>query len=91
MDIKSYGIKDISVYNPSGPSEIELTVMYYGGGEDDDAIEEVITLPLDWENVNEDDGNIGWIGYDNQIDISLKNDENGNIVVESITLFKNGI
>jgi hypothetical protein len=91
MDIKSYGIKDISAYNPSGPSEIELTVMYYGGGEDDDAIEEVITLPLDWENANEDDSDISWIGYDNQIDITLKNDENGNILVDSMTLFKNSI
>ena len=90
MNIKSYGIKDISVYNPKGPSEIELEVSYYGG-EDDNESEDIITIPLDWKNVNEDEGSIGWIGYDNQIDITLKNDENGNIVVDSMTIFKNEI
>lgn len=87
MDIKSYGIRGISVYNPSGPSEIELEISYYSG--EDDINEDIITIPLDWENVNEDDGNIGWIGYENQIEITLKNDENGNIVIDSMTLFKN--
>jgi sporulation protein YlmC with PRC-barrel domain len=88
MDIKSYGIRGISVYNPKGPSEIELEVSYYTG-EDDDESEDIITIPLDWENASEDDGGNGWIGYDNQIEITLKNDENGNIVVDSMTLFKN--
>lgn len=87
MDIKSYGIRGISVYNPSGPSEIELEISYFVNGDDED--EDIVTIPLDWENVNEDDGSIGWIGYDNEIDINLKNDENGNIVVDSMTLFKN--
>ena len=84
MDVKSYGIKDISPYNPNGPSEIELEVSYDGESED------IITIPLDWENVNEEkSSDIGWIGYDNQIDITLKNDENGDIVVDSMTIFKN--
>ena len=86
MDVKSYGIKDISPYNPNGPSEIELEVSYDGESED------IITIPLDWENVNEEkSSDIGWIGYDNQIDITLKNDENGDIVVDSMTLYKNNI
>jgi len=89
MDIRSYGIKGISVYNPSGPSEIEMEISYFTNGDDED--EDIVTIPLDWENVNEDNGSIGWIGYDNEIDINLKNDENGNIVVDSMTLFKNSI
>jgi hypothetical protein len=89
MDIRSYGIRGISVYNPSGPSEIELEISYFVNGDDED--EDIVTIPLDWENVNEDNGSIGWIGYDNEIDINLKNDENGNIVVDSMTLFKNSI
>lgn len=91
MDIRSYGIRGISVYNPKGPSEIELEISYYGDGDSDEESEDIITIPLDWENVNEDEGSIGWIGYDNQIDINLKNDENGDIVVDSMTLFKNSI
>jgi hypothetical protein len=89
MDIRSYGIRGISVFNPKGPSEIELEVFYNIG--EDETNEETITLPLDWSSVNEDEGSIGWIGYDNQIDISLKNDENGNIVIDTMTLFKNSI
>ena len=86
MDVKSYGIKDISPYNPNGPSEIELEIYY------DDESGGIITIPLDWENVNEEEsGYIGWIGYENRIDITLKNDENGNIVVDDMTLFKNSI
>lgn len=86
MDVKSYGIIDISPYNPNGPSEIELEVYY------DDESEETITIPLDWENVNEEEsGDISWIGYENRIEITLKNDENGNIVVDDMTLFKNSL
>ena len=36
LSFKSYGIKDISVYNPQGPSEIELTVIYYGNEDEDE-------------------------------------------------------
>lgn len=86
MEVKGYGITEIFPYNPSGPSEIELEVSYDGESED------IITIPLDWENVNEEkSSDIGWIGYDNRIEITLKNDENGNIVVDDMTLFKNSI
>jgi len=34
---------------------------------------------------------ISWIGYDNQIDIRLKNNENGDIVVETMTIFKKSL
>ena len=86
MDVKSYGIKDISPYNPNGPSEIELEIYY------DDESGGIITIPLDWENVNEEEsGDIRWIGYENRIEITLKNDENGNIVVDDMTLFKNSL
>lgn len=86
MEVKGYGITEIFPYNPSGPSEIELEVYYDGESED------IITIPLDWENVNEEkSSDIGWIGYENQIEIYLKNDENGDIVVDTMTLFKNSL
>lgn len=86
MEVKGYGITEIFPYNPSGPSEIELEVSYDGESED------IITIPLDWENVNEEkSSDIGWIGYENQIEIYLKNDENGDIVVDTMTLFKNSL
>jgi hypothetical protein len=91
MDIKSYGIRDISVYNPQGPSEIELDVQYFPN-ENEDSVDETITVPLNWGDAEEEQtDSIGYIGYDNEITLSLKNDENGNIVVGSMTLFKNSI
>ena len=88
LSFKSYGIKDISVYNPQGPSEIELTVIYYGN-EDEDEREEVITLPLNWDDPKIEDAEIRWIGFDNEITISLKNNEEGGLMVDSMTLYKN--
>jgi hypothetical protein len=91
MDAKGYGITEIYPYNPNGPSEIELEVYYYSE-ENEDPIEDTITIPLDWENVDEEKSDdISWIGYENRIEITLKNDENGNIVVDNMTLFKNSI
>lgn len=91
MNIKSYGIRDISVYNPQGPSEIELEVQYFPN-EIEDSLDETITVPLNWKDAEEEQSDsIGFIGYYNEITLSLKNDENGNIVVDSMTLFKNSI
>jgi len=85
MEVKGYGITEIYPHNPSGPSEIELEVY-------SDPNEDVITIPLDWENVNEEKSDdISWIGYENRIEITLKNDENGDIVVDNMTLFKNSL
>lgn len=91
MEVKGYGITEIYPYNPNGPSEIELEVYYYSE-ENEDPIEDTITIPLNWENVNEEKSDdISWIGYENRIEITLKNDENGDIVVDTMTLFKNSI
>jgi len=89
LSFKSYGIKDLSPYNPQGPSELEIEVLYYDENEEEN--EETTTVQLDWENVMQDDAEISWIGYDNQIDIRLKNDENGDIVVETMTIFKKSL
>jgi hypothetical protein len=89
LSFKSYGIKDLSPYNPQGPSELEIEVLYYD--ENEEEIEETTTVQLDWENVMQDDADISWIGYDNQIDIRLKNNENGDIIVETMTIFKKSL
>ena len=83
MHVKSYGITDISVVNVNGPSEIELEIHYYG--EDDSDMEETITIPINWENVDmQQDDTLGWIGVNNNIQIDLVNDENGELVVDGI-------
>jgi len=83
MHVKSYGIVDISVVNVNGPSEIELEIHYYS--EDDSDMEETITIPINWENVDmQQDDTLGWIGVNNNIQIDLVNNENGELVVDGI-------
>jgi hypothetical protein len=81
MEHRSWGIKGISLYSIQGPSEIELTITPQV--EDADDID--ITVQLNWENVEEEtqEGE-GVITIGNEIEVSLGNDENGNIIVSSI-------
>lgn len=81
MEHRSWGIKGISLYSIQGPSEVELTVTPQV--EDGEDIE--ITVQLNWENVEEEtqEGE-GVITIGNEIELSLGNDESGNIVVTSI-------
>jgi len=84
MEGRSYGIKDISVYNVQGPSEFELEVDYYNDEGDDTDIE-TITLPLNWDNVTmEKDDELSYIGIGSTIQIDLINDENGELAVDDI-------
>lgn len=81
MEHRSWGIKGISLYSIQGPSEIELTITPQV--EDADDIE--ITVPLNWENVEEEtqEGE-GVITIGNEIELNLGNDESGNVIVTSI-------
>lgn len=81
MEHRSWGIKGISLYSIQGPSEIELTITPQV--EDADDID--ITVQLNWENVEEEtqEGE-GVITIGNEIELSLGNDESGNIIVSSI-------
>ena len=81
MEHRSWGIKGISLYSIQGPSEVELTIT--PRTEDGEDIE--ITVPLNWENVEEEtqEGE-GVITIGNEIEIYLGNDESGNLMVTSI-------
>ena len=81
MEHRSWGIKGISLYSIQVPSEIELTITPQV--EDADDID--ITVQLNWENVEEEtqEGE-GVITIGNEIELSLGNDESGNIIVTSI-------
>ncbi len=81
MEHRSWGIKGISLYDIKGPSEIELTITpQVDDGEDID-----ITIPLNWENVEqENQEGEGVVTIGNEITIKLSNNENGEIVAESI-------
>lgn len=46
---RSWGIKNISLYNIKGPESIDVEMTLYPEGSDDPVTKEV-TIPLDWEN-----------------------------------------
>lgn len=94
MEARNYGIKSIMPYAPKGPSEMELTITYQDPNNEDgfETLEDTITIPLNWDDVEEEDShNISYIGYEDLVTIVLKNDEQGNIVLDGITLYYNSI
>ena len=81
MEHRSWGIKNVSLYSIQGPSEITLTIT----PQVDDAEDIEMTLPLNWENVEQEtqEGE-GVITIGSEITLSLGNNENGEIIVDSI-------
>lgn len=79
---RSWGIKNITLYDIQGPSEIELTIT----PQLDDYEEIDITLPLNWENVEQEtqENSGGVVTVGDEIIIKLGNNEDGEIIVESI-------
>lgn len=94
MEWRSYGIKGISVGQFQGPKYVELEITYFPAGTNpnDDSIEEIITLPLDWTNLVNTNNNeeLGYFGMDDDLDIILANDQQGNIIVKSIEVNMRG-
>ena len=86
MDIRSWGVKGISLYGIQGPSEIEVDVEYYGSEETDESITETVTLPINWEAVVTEEEKNGLVTVGDEIEIDLANDDKGNLIVKSVTV-----
>lgn len=83
MEHKSWGIRDISLYDIQGPSEIEMEVT----PQVEDGEDVYLNLPFDWSNVEkETETEEGVITIGNEITIKLGNNENGEIIIESIVV-----
>jgi hypothetical protein len=82
---RSWGIKDISLYSIKGPESLEFEVEYWV---DEDNMEtETITLPVDWEQIETDtQTGQGVVTIGNTLIVSLKNNESGEIVIDSLNL-----
>jgi hypothetical protein len=82
---REWGIKDVSLYGIRGPQEIEMEIEYYDDQEE--LLEDVVMLNLDWDKLKTDriDGS-GMISVGDELNIYLVNDENGNLVIESMTM-----
>ena len=82
---RSWGIKDISLYDIKGPEGIEIEVEYWV---DNDNMEtETLTLPIVWDSVETDtQTGHGVVTIGDTLVVSLKNSESGEIVIDSIHL-----
>lgn len=82
---RSWGIKDISLYSIKGPESLEFEVEYWV---DEDNVEtETITLPIDWEKIETDtQTGHGVVTIGDTLIVSLKNTEDGEIVIDSLNL-----
>ena len=87
IEAREWGIKDISIGNINGPSEVNAYVTYYPNSNDDSKTDEIeVTIPINWELVEQEieNGN-GIISIDNEVELYIINDEQGNLVVNKIS------
>jgi hypothetical protein len=93
-EYRKYGIKTISVYGIRGPKEIDVNIEYYGRQSDpeslnnDSEVEETIKLPLNWDEmvIEHNDESLPYFGVDDEVDIELANDAQGNLIVKAINI-----
>lgn len=84
---RSWGIKNISVYDVQGPEELEVEVVYYpeGSDQDSDSVTEYAMVKVDWDSINYDSEEPrGMVGIDEDVEIELGNDSEGNFIVNEI-------
>ena len=83
---RSWGIKNVSVYDVQGPEDLDVEVVYYPEGSEDPK-EEYITIKVDWDSTNyESEEPKGMIGIDEDVEMELVNDSEGNIIVKEIRI-----
>ncbi len=85
QDVRSWGIKGISLYAITGPTEIEIEVDYYV--DSDNTMEETTVISLDWNKVivEEIEGK-GLITVGDEVDVYVGNDNEGNLIVNEINI-----
>jgi len=85
IDAREWGIKDISLYGIDGPSEIEVEVDFWV--DEDNTNSEVVTLPINWEMLKtKSNAGEGIVTIGDELEITLRNDENGNIIITEMEL-----
>ena len=81
VEHRSWGLKNISLYDINGPSEFEIEIT----PQTEDSENVYLNLTCDWDNVErEEEEGEGLITIGNQITIKLANNENGEIYIESV-------
>lgn len=94
VEIKSreFGIDGISLHNISGPTDVEVEVDYFVNSDNTDTVN--LDLKLDWSEQTlrlEPRSNNGVITIDDEIEIYLTNDDQGNLIVDYMVLIVFGL
>jgi len=80
---RSWGIKGISLYGITGPSEIEAEIEYFIDDDNTDTV--TIPMKLNWElAVTEIEKGMGGFSVGDEVEIELVNDAEGNLVIKEI-------
>jgi hypothetical protein len=85
---RSWGIKDIYIYGIQGEEELELEIDFFPNDNDDlEQSVETITVSLNWDNlkVNKRESE-GVVTVGDDIEITLENDSEGNIIVKNMEI-----
>ncbi|TXG84680.1 MAG: hypothetical protein E6R13_02805 [Spirochaetes bacterium] len=89
LESRSWGIKGIDLGNIQGPSEVEAEITYYVTDEEGDYVtqEKSVVIYFDWSTANvEYSDKSGVITIDDDVEISLRNAENGNYIATEINI-----
>lgn len=85
IDFRSWGVKDISLVNISGPEAIEVEVNYYV--DNDNTNDVTITLNMDWSSAKrETESGMGMVSIGDEVEVVLANGISGGLVVREIIL-----
>lgn len=83
VEAREWGIKDISLTNIVGPSQVDLEVEYYPNGDESQTIS--VPLVIDWSLLKTQvQSGRGVVTIDEEIEVTLVNDNEGNLVVSGI-------
>lgn len=83
IDAREWGIKDISLYGIAGPEAVDLEVTYWASPEEQK--EAVVQVKLNWEAARtEGNGTSGLVTVGDEIEVTLDNDAEGNLIVKDI-------
>lgn len=85
QDVRSWGIKDISLYAITGPEQVEIEVDYYV--DSDNTMEETTVISLDWSKITvEEFEGKGIITVGDEVEVYVGNDNEGNLIVNEINV-----
>lgn len=86
IEARTWGIKSASIHRIIGPEFVETEVSYYVDDEGN-TNSETLKINLNWESLSvEEEKGSGMITLDDVVDITLQNNEHGELICKEINL-----